>query len=168
MENKEGEEFCSIHADTCFSGEPGLLRGKACGEGGAPPPESTGHETSQFLMVQETGGRYVGSKEYAQGGMGRILIAFDTVLARDVIIKELLPEQSATAESVAGDSTSGDAGHPRLQRFLQEARITGGLEHPSIVPVYELGCRTDGTPYYTMKIVRGKTLAQSIQEAASL
>ncbi|NLV44154.1 MAG: protein kinase [Candidatus Hydrogenedentes bacterium] len=168
MENKEGEEFCSIHADTCFSGEPGLLRGKACGEGGAPPPESTGHETSRFLMVQETEGRYVGSKEYARGGMGRILIAFDTVLARDVIIKELLPEQSAAAESVAGDSTSGDAGHPRLQRFLQEARITGGLEHPSIVPVYELGCRTDGTPYYTMKIVRGKTLAQSIQEAASL
>ena len=53
-------------------------------------------------------------------------------------------------------------------RFLQEARITGQLEHPSIVPVYELGHREDGTLYYTMKLVRGTTLRQACRGAATM
>jgi serine/threonine protein kinase len=55
-----------------------------------------------------------------------------------------------------------------IARFLQEARITGQLEHPSIVPVYELGHRKDGALYYTMKLVRGKSLSKAIREAGSL
>jgi len=55
-----------------------------------------------------------------------------------------------------------------ITRFLQEARVTGQLEHPSIVPVYELGRRRDGTLYYTMKLVRGRTLASAIREAETL
>ena len=55
-----------------------------------------------------------------------------------------------------------------MARFLQEARITGQLEHPAIVPVYELGHRKDGSLYYTMKLVRGRTLAQAIREADTL
>ena len=54
-------------------------------------------------------------------------------------------------------------------RFLQEAWVTGGLEHPGIVPVYELGQTPSGVPYYTMRLVRGElTLADSIAGADRL
>src|SRR5690606_4846921 len=52
--------------------------------------------------------------------------------------------------------------------FLQEARITGQLEHPSIVPVYELGHRGDGSLYYTMKLVRGRSLSKALSECKTL
>ena len=48
---------------------------------------------------------------------------------------------------------------PVMARFLQEARITGQLDHPSVVQVYELGHRKDGTLYYTMRLIRGNSLA---------
>ena len=54
------------------------------------------------------------------------------------------------------------------QRFLREARITGQLEHPNIVPVHELGRREDGTLYYTMKLVRGHTLADALEDCEDL
>ncbi|HQM99632.1 MAG TPA: serine/threonine-protein kinase [Candidatus Hydrogenedentes bacterium] len=118
--------------------------------------------------VRETTGRYTGEKEYARGGMGRILIAYDTILARDIVIKELLPKTAFHTETVEGPACFPDRTHPMMHRFLQEARITGSLEHPSIVPVYELGFRQHGVPYYTMKLVRGKTLAETIVHASSL
>ncbi|HEY3669036.1 MAG TPA: protein kinase, partial [Polyangiaceae bacterium] len=52
--------------------------------------------------------------------------------------------------------------------FLREARVTGALEHPGIVPVYELGRRADGTLYYTMSVVHGRTLAQAMLECRNL
>ncbi len=55
-----------------------------------------------------------------------------------------------------------------MSRFLREARVTGQLEHPSIVPVYEIGTKEDGTPYYTMRLVRGATLSSAIRTAKSL
>ncbi len=119
-------------------------------------------------VIQETAGRYVGVREYARGGMGRILLAFDTALDREVIIKELLPLEELDGGTRHVDFHSFGEDHPLMRRFLQEARITGSLEHPSIVPVYELGYRTDGTPYYTMKMVRGRTLAKAIREAPLL
>jgi WD40 repeat protein len=53
-------------------------------------------------------------------------------------------------------------------RFVREARVTGQLEHPNIVPVYELGERQDGTLYYTMKLVRGRTLASALRSCPGL
>ncbi|MCC6145478.1 MAG: protein kinase [Candidatus Hydrogenedentes bacterium] len=112
------------------------------------------------ISQREAHGRYTGQSEHARGGMGRILIARDSILAREVIIKELRRRHA------------GQGGAPfhvsQLRRFLQEAQITASLEHPSIIPLYELGLRQDGTPYYTMKVVRGKTLAQAIREAKTL
>ncbi len=55
-----------------------------------------------------------------------------------------------------------------MSRFLREARVTGQLEHPSIVPVYEIGAKEDGTPYYTMRLVRGETLSSAIRAAKNL
>jgi serine/threonine protein kinase len=129
------------------------------------PPVSLPNATDDVPGVDESPGRYLSVVEYARGGMGRVLLVHDEHLNRDIALKELLPDlhgSTANAESPVRKSM------PFIARFLQEARITGQLEHPSIVPVYELGKRRDGTVYYTMKLVRGKTLAKAIKEAGNL
>jgi WD40 repeat protein/serine/threonine protein kinase len=114
--------------------------------------------------LEEVPGRYTSIAEHARGGMGRILLVHDEFLGRNVALKELMGRRGSTDASAAAARISVGA----TARFLQEARITGTLEHPSIVPVYELGRRADGTLYYTMKLVRGDTLAQALGRARSL
>ncbi|MCL4691030.1 MAG: protein kinase, partial [Candidatus Hydrogenedentes bacterium] len=114
--------------------------------------------------VDESPGRYTGASEYARGGMGRVLLVHDEHLGREVALKELLPLAGGQAEATTPMRLSMGV----LARFLQEARITGQLEHPSIVPVYELGRRSDGTLYYTMKLVRGKTMADAVRSCKRL
>jgi len=114
--------------------------------------------------VQEAPGRYTHISEYAHGGMGRVLLVQDLHIGREIALKELLPLR----DTGTGETTPVRLSVPHMARFLQEARITGQLEHPSVVPVYELGHRKNGTLYYTMKLVRGKTLAQAIAEAETL
>jgi WD40 repeat protein/serine/threonine protein kinase len=126
-----------------------------------PPSENS---VPSVIGVGEAPGRYVFVREHGRGGMGRILHVSDQYLGRDIALKELLPHTSQPA------TVDGQPGHgaATLARFLQEARVTGQLEHPSVVPVYELGQRDDGTPYYTMKLVRGQTLATCFEKAKSL
>jgi serine/threonine-protein kinase len=95
-----------------------------------------------------TEARYGFTRIHATGGIGRIWLARDHQLDRDVAVKELLPENAGQVKTVA--------------RFLREARLTGQLEHPSIVPVYELASRTD-TPFYAMRFVRGRTLSAAVR-----
>lgn len=111
--------------------------------------------------------RYEIKREFARGGMGRILLSRDLDVGRDVALKELLPELVSGGTRVgtralgsAGGSGNDEAG----ERFLREAKVTGQLEHPNIVPVYEIGERDDGSVYYTMKYVRGKTMAARLRE----
>lgn len=85
-----------------------------------------------------------------RGGMGAVLEAEDASLQRKVAMK-VLPE---------GDS-SGD-----VLRFINEARITGRLEHPHIVPVHTLGADEHGLPFYTMKLVQGATLKEVLNALA--
>lgn len=96
-------------------------------------------------------GRYEILREHARGGLGCVLRARDADLRREVALKVLLRGSNVAAE-----------------RFLREARITAQLEHPSIVPVHELGTRDDGTPYYTMKMISGRSLKEAIGAAATL
>src|SRR5690606_35718402 len=100
--------------------------------------------------------RYEMRKEHARGGMGRVMVAKDMAVGREVALKELLPGMasgaSIPASVPAGVSESGGI----VERFLREARITGQLEHPNIVPVYEIGRYDDGSFYYTMRFIRGK------------
>ncbi len=101
-------------------------------------------------------------EELGRGGIGRVVVVNDRFLGRDVAMKELLHEHTsnpnlATTRVVALE-----------QRFLREARLTGQLEHPAIVPVFELGRRLDGGLYYTMQRVRGRTLADLLQAARGL
>jgi len=85
----------------------------------------------------------------AKGGMGKISVAVDWHLNREVALKELLLE-------VEGSTVR--------QRFLKEAEITARLEHPGIVPVHAFGVDMKGSPYYTMKLVRGETFQEAIRE----
>jgi len=97
--------------------------------------------------VLAAGPRYTRTSLHASGGMGVVWLARDTHIGRDVALKEL------PAEGLAA------AGVPL--RFLREARITGQLEHPGVVPVYELGCDADtGRPFYAMRFVKGRTLTE--------
>jgi serine/threonine-protein kinase len=93
--------------------------------------------------------RYTISRLHGEGGLGRVYVARDHLLNRDVALKELHPER---------------ARHPEIwQRFLKEAQLTGQLEHPNIVPVYEVARHEEApAPFYTMRFVRGRTLREEI------
>ena len=93
-----------------------------------------------------------GEEVIGQGAIGRVVSAWDDHLDREVARKELMrPEDS-----------------PAADRFLREARITARLEHPGIVPVHDLGRTEEGVLFYTMKRLRGRTLAQAIAETPDL
>jgi serine/threonine-protein kinase len=96
------------------------------------------------------GMRYRVLRPHAQGGLGVVSVARDTELGREVALKEI---QAGHAK----DAISRD-------RFVREAEITGGLEHPGIVPVYGLGRYDDGRPYYAMRFIRGESLQEAIKK----
>ncbi len=125
------------------------------------PPKMSGSEEGP--VTPETPGRYEVRSEYGRGGMSRVLLAFDQHLGREIALKELLPD----AEVPPG-GTPRSTSQAASSRFVREARITGQLEHPNIVPVYELGVRPDGATYYTQKLVRGVTLKKKLAEARTL
>lgn len=83
------------------------------------------------------------------GGVGRVLLGFDDRIGREVAIKEML-------EGI-------NINDPRIRaRFVREAQVTGRLEHPGIVPVYELGATATGSPFYVMRFVRGDTMSKAL------
>ncbi len=92
-----------------------------------------------------TTGRYQVFGEIARGGMGAVLRGRDPDLGRDIAIKVLREDHRDNPKMI--------------ERFIEEAQIGGQLQHPGIVPVYELNQFTDCRPYFTMKLVRGRTLA---------
>ncbi|HLW66317.1 MAG TPA: PAS domain S-box protein [Gemmataceae bacterium] len=94
--------------------------------------------------------RYAFTSIHAAGGMGRVWRARDRQLDREVALKELRPEAAGNNKTAA--------------RFIREARLTGQLEHPGIVPVYELTTRPGSNePFYTMRFVGGGTLTEAIR-----
>ena len=129
--------------------------------------EFSEEETELFSRLSEAPGRYTLISQHARGGMGRVLMVHDEYLDRNIALKELM---SFGASGSGAVPKSSPVRHTvaLAARFLQEARITGQLDHPSIVPVYEVGRRQDGTLYYTMKFVRGKTLGQALRDAGEL
>jgi tetratricopeptide (TPR) repeat protein/tRNA A-37 threonylcarbamoyl transferase component Bud32 len=95
------------------------------------------------------GDRFHILRPWREGGLGKVSIAEDEQLHREVALKEIKIDH-------ARDKRSCD-------RFLLEAEITGALEHPGIVPVYALGQYSDGRPFYAMRFVRGDTLEEAIE-----
>jgi hypothetical protein len=98
---------------------------------------------------EQTGDRYQLSGEIARGGMGAVLRGRDVDLGRDLAVKVLL-QKYADRPEVA-------------RRFIEEAQIGGQLQHPGVVPVYDIG-RFGDRPFFTMKLVKGKTLASLLAE----
>jgi serine/threonine-protein kinase len=94
------------------------------------------------------GQRFRVLRPHARGGLGAVFVALDAELNREVALKQILDRHS-------DDLTS-------RTRFLLEAEITGGLEHPGIVPVYSLGAYADGRPYYAMRLIKGDNLKEAI------
>ncbi len=106
--------------------------------------------TATFAVGTATsaGLRFRVLRPHARGGLGAVFVALDDELHREVAVKQILDHH-------ADDPTI-------RQRFLLEAEITGGLEHPGIVPVYGLGSFADGRPYYAMRFIRGDSLKDAI------
>lgn len=96
-----------------------------------------------------------GLVELGRGGLGRVLQVLDRGLEREVAVKEILevPEDLRAAVE---------------RRFIREARLAAQLEHPGIVPVYDLGRGPDGRLFYAMRRIEGTTLAERIDAAKSL
>lgn len=94
--------------------------------------------------------RYSPTELHACGGLGAVFRARDEELNRVVALKEILPEHSHKAHY--------------QEKFVFEAKITGLLEHPGIVPIYGLGRYSDNQPYYAMRFIRGRSFSELIRE----
>jgi|GEM_PF-1090272 len=105
------------------------------------------------LPADRQGSRYDIGELVARGGMGAILAAKDLNILRRVAMKVMLPGQEAAPAQVV--------------RFVEEAQVTGQLEHPNIVPVHELSVDDQDHVFYTMKLVHGVTLKEVLQKLAA-
>jgi serine/threonine-protein kinase len=142
-----GVEFLGPWSDSAHvSG----TRIKGPAEVSSPPPTLiTGPPgTPVAASPASSAGRYTSLRPHARGGLGEVFIALDTELGRQVALKQIQTRHADHALSRA--------------RFLLEAEITGGLEHPGIVPVYGLGAYPDGRPYYAMRFIQGQSLHAAI------
>ena len=116
---------------------------------GQSTPNDAIQATTMPVHGRASLGRFRVLRPHAKGGLGIVSVALDQELNREVAIKEIQARH-------ADDPFSRD-------RFLLEAEITGGLEHPGIVPVYALGSGSDGRPYYAMRFIRGDSLKEAIE-----
>jgi serine/threonine protein kinase len=112
--------------------------------------ESAGIPEAAPAEARELPARYKMAGEIARGGMGAVLRGRDTELGRDIAVKVLLETHAGRTELV--------------QRFVDEAQIAGQLQHPGIAPVYDMGTSSGKRPYFTMKLVKGQTLAKLLAE----
>lgn len=103
------------------------------------------------ILSATPGPRYALNTLHAAGGIGEIWLARDVELDRDVAVKRLQAQSSASTAA--------------RTRFLREAKITGKLDHPGVVPIYEV-CRDEksGESYYSMRFLKGRTLTDAVRE----
>ncbi|MGE3822347.1 MAG: hypothetical protein AB7I30_23280, partial [Isosphaeraceae bacterium] len=115
-----------------------------------PTTNEPDDRTATFHVGAATsdGQRFRVLRPHARGGLGAVFVALDGELNREVALKRILDEH---------------ADHPTSRRrFVVEAEITGGLEHPGIVPVYGLGTYDGGRPFYAMRFIKGDSLKDAI------
>jgi serine/threonine protein kinase len=123
---------------TVFRNDGRTMRVETTGPADAADDDGTGFPNN--VLPAE---RYEILGEFARGGMGVVLRARDRVIGRELAVK--VP-------------AADDWGRVAESRFLREARITGQLQHPGVVPVYDVGRFPDGRPFMAMRLVRGKCL----------
>ena len=122
----------------------GATTSRAVGAGGGAELTATYTPSSR-----RAGERFRIVRFHREGGLGRVYVAHDEELGREVALKEIRPDR-VTETDLRG-------------RFVLEAEINGGLEHPGIVPVYSLGTYDDGRPFYAMRLVDGDSLKEAIE-----
>jgi serine/threonine-protein kinase len=127
--------------------DPGVASGTVTFHGPAAPPLA-------HAPVPPAGGRYTLTAEIGRGAMGAVWAGTDEAFGREVAVKVLLPEHVGKPEL--------------LRRFAAEARITARLQHPAIVPVFEVGELPDGRPFYAMRRVNGSTLSALLDARPTL
>jgi serine/threonine-protein kinase len=117
--------------------------------GSSPDFTEDSDRTASYAVGTATSGgqRFRVLRPHARGGLGEVFVALDSELNREVALKKILDGHTDDASS--------------RQRFLIEAEVTGGLEHPGIVPVYGLGTYASGRPYYARRLIRGDSLARA-------
>jgi eukaryotic-like serine/threonine-protein kinase len=93
--------------------------------------------------------RYRILRPHARGGLGEVFVARDEELGREVALKEIQPQHADNLDSRG--------------RFVREAEVTGGLEHPGVVAVYGLCSYADGRPFYAMRFIQGDSLKEAIE-----
>ena len=130
----------------------------------------------RFELREVSKDRYLDFLPVGEGGMGIVYWAMDTELGRQVAFKVVRPPTEGLGAGVTPPApfhmrapNKGDRSRVAFEelkaRFLQEAWVTGGMEHPGIVPVYEIGRTRGGVPYYTMRFVRGhRTFETALDE----
>jgi eukaryotic-like serine/threonine-protein kinase len=145
----------SARASLAALGEPDieatLARVARSKNGHATQPEDDDPEgTANYSVGKSTsdGQRFRILRPHAKGGLGAVFVALDNELHREVALKQILEKHADDPDS--------------RQRFVAEAEITGGLEHPGVVPVYGLGTDAEGRPYYAMRFIQGESLRDAI------
>ena len=113
-----------------------------------PEPRGGDAAESESPELQIGAHKYRILGDLGQGGMGRVYLAVDQDLGREVALKMMRVQDAAGA-----------------RRFVEEARVIAKLDHPNIVPVYEVGITDEGRFFYTMRVVRGRTLSAVLDES---
>ena len=153
IEGATGEASASQTGATEFESSTTGASGKGnwneTRDSGQKKPRKKGKAAHETANRWDSEQRYPLVTNFARGGLGQIWMANDSRLRREVAFKELLPSALKNRNA--------------LERFLEEAQITGQLEHPSIVPIYDIGYQENGTPFYAMKLVRGETMEKEIE-----
>jgi serine/threonine protein kinase len=111
-----------------------------------PPP---GVPSGAATAIDPKPPRFRLLRPHAHGGLGEVFVAYDEELDREVAVKEIQERYADDPESRA--------------RFLREAKITGALEHPGIVPVYGLGSYVNGRLFYAMRFIEGQSLEDALR-----
>ncbi len=140
----------STRENLARTGGPDVVASLAhVGSGSGSSADADRTATYDFTAAPSISHRFSVLRPHAKGGLGEVFVAFDQELHREVALKQI-------QEPYADDPAS-------RSRFLREAQITGGLEHPGIVPVYGLQHDADGRPFYAMRLVRGESFRDAIR-----
>ena len=152
----------STHPDTPFACEPSLARAQShqgaelssvrrqpaavWGDRPKSMSQSSMVDIDVTVVGEQFEGRYHTKRLLGDGGMGEVKLIRDERIGRDIAMK-VVRDKYIHATDI-------------LERFRREARVQGQLEHPAIVPVYDLGVTPEGAAYFTMKRIRGLTLEE--------
>ncbi|MCP3915136.1 MAG: SUMF1/EgtB/PvdO family nonheme iron enzyme [bacterium] len=175
-ETPDVEELCAQHPDLAGELRPLYASWRALtgvferlsepGEGSGTRVDPSATATPELLETffarleasKPEESRYHIRGQVSEGGQGAVMRVWDEHLRRPLAMKVMIG-----AGAVPATGATPPLEQRRLGRFLEEAQVTSQLDHPSIVPVHELGLDADGRLYYTMKLVRGRDLGEVIE-----